>query len=93
MTIKLAILKETAANERRVAITPTIAEKLLQAPKNEENAPCALQITQGAGELAGIPDAAYPADSLVDSNARAIQDAALILCVQMPDETTLADLP
>jgi NAD(P) transhydrogenase subunit alpha len=77
--VKVAIPKETAAGERRVALVPDTATKLIAA---------GLQVTiqSGAGESAYLPDAAYTAVgvTVVPGAAELLADADAVLKVQPP---------
>ncbi|MCP5405878.1 MAG: NAD(P) transhydrogenase subunit alpha [Pseudomonadaceae bacterium] len=56
MTLQIAVMNETAAAERRVALTPDAIARLLK--KQPE---VAVQVESGAGAKAGFPDAMYEA--------------------------------
>ena len=58
--MKVAIAKETAPNERRVALVPEVIGKLV-------NAGLEVLVESGAGEGSAIPDSAY-----VDAGAKVI---------------------
>ncbi|HEX7939199.1 MAG TPA: alanine dehydrogenase, partial [Gemmatimonadaceae bacterium] len=60
----VAVLKEAASRERRVALTPDAVTKLVKAKVE-------IVAQSGAGEAAGFPDAAY-----VTAGARIASDAA-----------------
>jgi NAD(P) transhydrogenase subunit alpha len=78
--VKVAIPKETAAGERRVALVPDTATKLIAA---------ALQVSiqSGAGDAAYLLDAAYAAAgvTVVPGAAELLADADAVLKVQPPD--------
>jgi NAD(P) transhydrogenase subunit alpha len=78
--VKVAIPKETAAGERRVALVPDTATKLIAA---------GLQVTiqSGAGESAYLPDAAYTAVgvTVVPGAGELLADADAVLKVQPPE--------
>ncbi|MFN7211430.1 MAG: NAD(P) transhydrogenase subunit alpha [Lysobacteraceae bacterium] len=80
----VACLKETAAGERRVAITPETAKKLAALGAT-------VRVARDAGAQAGFPDAAYETAGGADGDA-ALAEADLLLCVQSPDAATLAKL-
>ena len=52
MFVNVAILKETRANERRVALVPAVAPKLVKLGAR-------LHMQSGAGAAVDIPDSAY----------------------------------
>jgi NAD(P) transhydrogenase subunit alpha len=78
--VKVAIPKETAAGERRVALVPDTATKLIAA---------ALQVSvqSGAGGAAYLPDSAYAAVgvTVVPGAAELLADADAVLKVQPPE--------
>src|SRR5689334_8033551 len=82
MGVIVATLRETAPNERRVALTPEIAKKL-------KALGASVQIERGAGESAAFPDVQYKDAEPVDD---AIGNADVLLAVQPPDAATIARL-
>jgi NAD(P) transhydrogenase subunit alpha len=84
MPVTVVCLKEAAAGERRVAITPETAKKLIALGAQ-------VRVARDAGADAGFPDAAYEAAGGADG-AAALAEADLLLCVQSPDAATLAKL-
>jgi len=78
--VKVAIPKETAAGERRVALVPDTASKLIAAGLQ-------VSIQAGAGESAYLPDPAYAAAgvTVVPGAAELLADADAVLKVQPPD--------
>jgi NAD(P) transhydrogenase subunit alpha len=85
-SVKVAIPKETAQDERRVALVPDTASKLIAA---------GLEVTveQGAGSSAFVPDEVYEAAGVkvVKGAAPLLKDADVVLKVQAPslDEVDL----
>jgi H+-translocating NAD(P) transhydrogenase subunit alpha len=77
MAITIAALRETAANERRVAITPETAKKYTARGWR-------VLLERGAGAQAGFPDASYADAQCVDAN-EALAQADILLCVQPLD--------
>jgi len=77
--VKIGVLRETAAAERRVAATPETVKKYV-------GLGATVAIEPGAGEGAAIPDQAF-ADAGAEIAARdaVIAGADLILAVQAPD--------
>lgn len=77
--MRIAVLRETAELERRVALIPATVEKLLK--QNHQ-----VTIERGAGVAAFFPDSLYLAAgaTVVDSAAEGIAAAELILKVQPP---------
>jgi NAD(P) transhydrogenase subunit alpha len=78
--MKVAIPKETALDERRVALVPDTATKLIAAKLD-------VSVEAGAGAEAFITDDAYQAAGakLVKSAADLLKDADAVLKVQAPD--------
>ena len=79
MAVRIGVAKESAAGERRVALTPETCGKLVKAG-------CAVSIQRGLGDRARFPDDAYAAAGaeLVDDAAAALGGADLVFCVQPP---------
>jgi NAD(P) transhydrogenase subunit alpha len=81
MPVTVAALRETAAGERRVAITPDTARKLRGMGLD-------VLLQHDAGLAAGFPDSAY-ADAEFADVAIVAARADLLCCVQPPDAATL----
>ena len=82
--MKIAVLKERAAGETRVAATPETVKKLTALGAS-------LAIEAGAGELSAIPDAAYSeAGAEVTTAEKAVTDADMVMGVQAPDVAALS---
>ena len=77
--MRIAVPKETAAGERRVALVPESVKKLIQAGYE-------ISVEAGAGEEAGYPDAAYrDVGALVEADlAGLLGRADLVLKVTAP---------
>ena len=84
MPVTVLCLKEAAAGERRVAITPETAKKLAALGAT-------VRVARDAGASAGFPDSAY-GDAGGADGAGLLAEADLLLCVQSPDAATLAKL-
>ena len=83
MTIKIAVLREADA-ETRVAATPDTAKRFAAIGAT-------VAVERGAGEAAGLPDAAFDeAGAQLDTREEVVADADVILCVRRPE---LTDLP
>lgn len=81
--MKIAILKEQAAGERRVAATPETVKKFI-------GLGASLAVEKGAGETASISDGDYEAaGASIAARAAAIKDADIILGIQGPDPKSL----
>lgn len=87
MTVEVGIARETAAGERRVALTPETCRKFIAAGAR-------VRIERDAGRAAGCTDDAYAqAGAEVVADAAAALDAAqLVLCVQPPTVERIATL-
>ena len=85
--IVIGVASETAAGERRVAITPETCRKLVAAGAG-------VRLQRGLGAGAYCPDDAYAeaGAQLVDDAMSALADADLVLCVQPPDADVIARL-
>src|SRR5438067_13635002 len=77
--MRIGVAKETAPGERRVAIVPESAKKLIQAGYE-------IAIESGAGDAAGFADAAYrDVGVTIESNRAALLGSAdLVLAVAAP---------
>ena len=86
--MQVAVLKESAARENRVALTPDTVARLVKSKVE-------VVVQRGAGERAGFPDAAYTAAGarIADDAAAACRGASVVLKVQPPtdSETSLMD--
>ncbi|MCP5395840.1 MAG: NAD(P) transhydrogenase subunit alpha [Sphingomonadaceae bacterium] len=81
--MRIAALKERAAGETRVALTPETAKKFIALGAT-------VAVEEGAGEMAAIPDAAYAeAGAEVLPAAKAVAGADIVLGVQAPGLDTL----
>ncbi|HET6525819.1 NAD(P) transhydrogenase subunit alpha [Sphingopyxis sp.] len=82
--MRIAVLKELAAGETRVAATPETVKKFIGLGAE-------LAIESGAGEQASIADADYSAaGASVGSRADVLKGANIILGVQGPDPASLS---
>ena len=84
--MKIAVPKETAAGERRVALVPDVVRRL--AGKDHE-----VLAQPGAGEAAMIPDALYEqAGARIASDPAAAWDADVVVKVAAPSEDEIGRL-
>ena len=85
--MQVAVLRENASRESRVALSPESAGRLAKAKID-------VVVQTGAGENAGFPDASYAAQGArVAANAReAVTGSRVVLKVLPPDETDIAVL-
>ena len=81
MPVVVGVLKESAANETRVALTPEIAGKL-------KGLGARVLVERGAGSAAQFPDGAYKDAELADA-AAILSSADVLLCVQPPSIETV----
>jgi NAD(P) transhydrogenase subunit alpha len=82
--MRIAVVRETAPHERRVAATPETVKKLLKLGAS-------VAVEEGAGLSANLTDALYAeAGAAVAPRAAVLEKADLVLAVQGPDP---ADLP
>ena len=84
--MKVAVLKETAPGERRVALVPEMVGRL-------KGAGLDVLVESGAGEAAWFDDAAYAeAGATIVSRPELVSAADIILTVSKPDEALLGAL-
>ena len=84
--MKIAVLKEGATDERRVAATPETAKKFIALGAT-------VAVESGAGLSASISDAEYAAaGATVGPKAAILEKADAVLAVQGPDPAALAGL-
>jgi NAD(P) transhydrogenase subunit alpha len=81
--VKIAVLKEAAAGERRVSATPETVKKFVALGAE-------VAVEKGAGDTASIADQAY-ADmgASVGTRAATLKDADIVLGIQGPDPASL----
>ncbi len=78
-TLKIAVLRERAAGESRVAATPETVKKFVALGAS-------VAVEEGAGAGASIPDEAYrEAGAEVGAAAAVVKDAGIVLGVSAPD--------
>ena len=81
--MKIAVLKEQAEDERRVAATPETVKKYIALGAQ-------VAVENGAGITASISDADYEAaGAMVQARGKALESADIILAVQGPDPDSL----
>ncbi len=82
--MRIAVLKERAPGEARVALTPETAKKFAALGAT-------VAVEEGAGLTASIPDEAYrEAGAEVLTGPKTVEGADIVLGVQAPDVMTLA---
>jgi NAD(P) transhydrogenase subunit alpha len=77
MPIKIAVLKETRADERRVAMVPSLVARLAKLGVE-------LHLQSGAGAAARFADADYAPAQIEADPLRLVADADVVLAVQAP---------
>ena len=81
--LQIAILRERAAGEQRVAASPETVSKFVKLGAQ-------VAVESGAGELAAIPDAAFAeAGASVGTANKTVKDADIVLGIQAPDVALL----
>jgi NAD(P) transhydrogenase subunit alpha len=77
MYVNVAVLKETRPHERRVALVPSVATKLIKLGAK-------LRMETGAGDAIKLVDAAYKDVVFVANRHELVSDADVVLAVQPP---------
>jgi len=77
MPVKIAVLKETRPNERRVALVPVVADKLAKLG-------CEVSMQEGAGLAVRIPDGAYKGVTVIANPQGMVSGADIVLSVNPP---------
>jgi NAD(P) transhydrogenase subunit alpha len=77
MPVKIAVLKETAAREKRVALVPVVADKLTKLGAE-------LYMQSGAGLAVKLADSAYKNVTFAANPLGLVSDADIVLSVQPP---------
>ncbi|HET9047919.1 MAG TPA: NAD(P) transhydrogenase subunit alpha [Chiayiivirga sp.] len=85
MAVTVVVLRERAANERRVALSPDVAKRLGKLGAS-------VLIETGAGTGANQPDSVFPGVDVAADAASALARADVLLCVQPPTLETIAAL-
>lgn len=85
--MQVAVVRESAPGETRVALTPEVVQRLVKAGH-------AVRVQQGAGEQAGHLDTAYEAaGARIASGPGWLEGADLLLGVQPPAPASLEGVP
>ncbi|WP_049623079.1 NAD(P) transhydrogenase subunit alpha [Frateuria defendens] len=77
MSLKIAVLKETRADERRVAVVPSLVARFAKLGAE-------VVVQAGAGEAARFTDADYAPARIEPDARRLVADADIVLAVQAP---------
>jgi len=77
MYVNVAVLKETAPHERRVALVPSVTAGLVKLGAK-------LHMQTGAGAASSFPDESYKDVTFIAGRAKLLADADVVLAVQPP---------
>ncbi len=77
MYVNVAVLTETRAHERRVALVPSVVPKLLKLGAR-------LHMQPGAGAALHLDDAAFKDVAFIADRTALVKDADVVLCIQPP---------
>ncbi len=77
MYVNVAVLKETAPHERRVALVPSVTAGLAKLGAK-------LHMQTGAGDASSFPDESYKDVTFIADRATLLRDADVVLAVQPP---------
>jgi NAD(P) transhydrogenase subunit alpha len=77
MYVNVAVLTETRAHERRLALVPSVVPKLLKLGAR-------LHMQPGAGAALHLPDAAFEYVAFIADRTALVKDADVVLAVQPP---------
>lgn len=86
MPIQVAVLKESRPHEKRVAMVPTVADKLSKLG-------CDISLLSGAGLSSKLPDSAYTAVRFVNTEQELLATANIVLSVQPPTTEQINLMP
>jgi NAD(P) transhydrogenase subunit alpha len=78
MPVTIAVLKETRANEKRVAMVPAVAEKLSKLGAQ-------IHMQSGAGVAVKLPDAAFKNVTFLADPLELVRNADVVVSVQPPE--------
>jgi NAD(P) transhydrogenase subunit alpha len=82
MPVKIAVLKETRPNERRVAMVPAVADKLVKLGAE-------IHMQAGAGDAVKLPDSAFKNALFSNSASELVANADIVVAVQPPSLETV----
>jgi len=77
MFVNVAVLKETQSRERRVALVPSVAARLVKLGAR-------LHMQAGAGDAVALPDSAYENVAFTADRNELVRNADVVLAVQPP---------
>jgi proton-translocating NAD(P)+ transhydrogenase subunit alpha len=78
MYVNVAVLKETAPHERRVALVPSVVARLVKLGVK-------VHMQSGAGDAIKLTDAAFKDVAFMDDRSELVRDADVVLAVQPPE--------
>jgi NAD(P) transhydrogenase subunit alpha len=78
MPVKIAVLRETRPDERRVAMVPVVADKLIKLGAE-------IHMQTGAGDAVKLPDQAFRNVAFAADAHELVRDADVVVSVQPPD--------
>ncbi len=86
--MNVAVPREAAPNETRVALVPETVARLVKAGVT-------VRVARGAGARAAFPDEQFATAgaSIIDDSAALLSDADLVITVGRPDESALMAMP
>ncbi|MDX1626557.1 MAG: NAD(P) transhydrogenase subunit alpha [Wenzhouxiangellaceae bacterium] len=82
MALTIGVIRETAEREKRVAIDPPVAKRLLDAGLS-------VVVERGAGIASGHPDTSWPDVEWADSARDVAARCDVLACVQRPESEVL----
>jgi NAD(P) transhydrogenase subunit alpha len=85
MFVNVAVLKETQAHERRVALVPSLTSRLTSLGAK-------LHMETGAGEGVAIPDRAFTDVAFVNGRKALLEDADVVLAIGPPALAVVDDM-
>jgi NAD(P) transhydrogenase subunit alpha len=77
MYVNVAVLKETQAHERRIALVPSVVPQLIKLGAK-------VHMQSGAGDAIKLGDAAFKDVAFIDDRRALVSDADVVLAVQPP---------
>jgi NAD(P) transhydrogenase subunit alpha len=85
MFVNVAVLKETQAHERRVALVPAVVARLVKLGAR-------LHMQSGAGDAVALPDEAYQDVTFTTDRKALLEDADVVLTIQPPALDAIAEM-
>jgi NAD(P) transhydrogenase subunit alpha len=85
MFVNIAVLRETAPNERRVAVVPAVTAEI-------EKLGGRLHMQAGAGEASSFPDSSYKNVVFLEDRAKMLAGADVVMGVQPPSLAVVEEM-